>query len=73
MLDLTTGQIYHMNVVPCASTLCVLNIRQTEARVEAIFPDYVQLRQDSGHAPTQVVSHLPNSSSDKRDSCSRQG
>ncbi|KAL0051772.1 hypothetical protein WJX82_001883 [Trebouxia sp. C0006] len=52
-LDLK-GQIYHMNVVPCASTLCVLNIRQTEARVEAIFPDYVQLRQDSGHAPTQI-------------------
>ncbi|DBA70196.1 TPA: hypothetical protein ACH3X2_012110 [Trebouxia sp. C0005] len=52
-LDLK-GQIYHMNVVPCASTLCVLNIRQTEAKVEAIFPDYVQLRQDSGHVATQV-------------------
>ncbi|KAL0027811.1 hypothetical protein WJX77_007646 [Trebouxia sp. C0004] len=52
-LDLK-GQMYHMNVVPCASTLCVLNIRQTEAKVEAIFPDYVQLRQDSGHVATQI-------------------
>ena len=56
VLDLTTGQIYHMNVVPCASTLCVLNIRQTEAKVEAIFPDYVQLKQNSGHVAPQVVS-----------------
>lgn len=52
-LDLK-GQIYQMKVVPCASTLCVLNIRQTEAKVEAIFPDYVQLRQDSGYVASQV-------------------
>lgn len=32
-----------MTVVPCASTICVLNIRQNEARIETIASQYIQL------------------------------
>ena len=48
------GEMYSMTVVPCASSLCVMNIRQTDARVEAILSDFVQLRQEAGQAGAQV-------------------
>ena len=32
--------------VPCASTLCVVNLTATEARVEVLASDFVQLRPD---------------------------
>ncbi|KAL3144571.1 hypothetical protein ABBQ32_004296 [Trebouxia sp. C0010 RCD-2024] len=47
-LDLK-GAVYSMTVVPCASTLCVVNIRQTEARVETVLSEFIQL----GHEATQ--------------------
>lgn len=52
--DMHAGAIYAMNVVPCASTLCVVNIRQTDAKVEAILSDYIQLGQEVGQSSTQV-------------------
>ncbi|KAL3155039.1 hypothetical protein ABBQ38_011559 [Trebouxia sp. C0009 RCD-2024] len=45
-LDLK-GAVYSMSVVPCASTLCVVNIRQTEARVETVLSEYIQLGQEA--------------------------
>ncbi len=47
--------MYGLTVVPCASLLCVLNIRQTEAKVDAILSDFVQLRQEAGEDATQVL------------------
>lgn len=33
--------------VPCATTLCILNLHQTEAKVEALFDSYMSLREES--------------------------
>ncbi len=33
--------------VPCASTLCVVNLTATEAKVEVLASDFVQLRPDA--------------------------
>ena len=49
------GAVYGMTVVPCASTLCVVNIRQTEARVEAVLSEFVQLGQEAGQSNDQVT------------------
>lgn len=47
-----------MSVVPCASTLCVVNIRQTEARVETVLSEYIQLGQEATQNTAQVGSLL---------------
>lgn len=52
------GEIYDIKVVPCGSSLCVLNIRQTEAKVEAILSDFVQLSQHAGQDAAQVCCCL---------------
>ena len=36
--------------VPCATTLCVVNLQQTEAKVESIFDSFVSLRQETSGA-----------------------
>ena len=33
--------------VPCATTLCILNLHQTEAKVEALFDSFMSLREES--------------------------
>ena len=33
--------------VPCATTLCVVNLHQTEAKVEALFDSFMSLREES--------------------------
>lgn len=48
------GAIYDMNVVQCASTLCVVNIRQTDAKVEAVLSECIQLGQEVGQNSAQV-------------------
>ncbi|KAL3144570.1 hypothetical protein ABBQ32_004296 [Trebouxia sp. C0010 RCD-2024] len=52
-LDLK-GAVYSMTVVPCASTLCVVNIRQTEARVETVLSEFIQLGHEATQNTTQV-------------------
>lgn len=51
-LDLK-GQVYSMTVIPCASTLCVLNIRSADAKVETMLSDFVQLRAEPGQSGPQ--------------------
>lgn len=51
------GAIYAMTVVPCASTLCVVNIRQTDAKVEAVLSEFIQLGQEVGQGSDQVGMH----------------
>ncbi|KAK9830135.1 hypothetical protein WJX72_009943 [[Myrmecia] bisecta] len=46
-LDLK-GVVYSTTLVPCASTLCIVNVGQTEAKVEAVLTQFVQLREVSG-------------------------
>ena len=48
------GAIYAVTVVPCASTLCVVNIRQTDAKVEAVLSEFIQLGQEVGQSSAQV-------------------
>lgn len=48
------GAVYSMTVVPCASTLCVVNIRQTEARVETLLSEFVQLGQEATQNTAEV-------------------
>ena len=48
------GAIYAMTVVPCASTLCVVNIRQTEAKVEAVLSHFIQLGKEVSQSTAQV-------------------
>lgn len=43
-----------MTVIPCASTLCVLNIRSADAKVETMLSDFVQLRAEPGQSGPQV-------------------
>lgn len=52
--DVHAGAIYDLNVVQCASTLCVVNIRQTDAKVEAVLSDFIQLGQEVGQSSAQV-------------------
>lgn len=33
--------------VPCASTLCIINLQQTEAKVEALFDSFMSLREQT--------------------------
>ena len=40
------GVVYGVTPVPCATTLCVINLRSDEARVEAITTEYLQLHVD---------------------------
>lgn len=49
------GQIYSLKMVPSASTLCVVNIKQTEAKIEALLSDYVQLQPASWSDAIQVL------------------
>lgn len=37
--------------VPCATTLCVVNLSATEARVEAMSQQYIQLRPLGAQGP----------------------
>lgn len=46
--------MYRMLAVPCASTLCVMNVRTDGAKVEAILPDFIQLKQDMRQSSLQV-------------------
>ena len=43
-----------MKVVPCATTLCVINIKQTEAKVETLLSDYIQLQPATWSGDAQV-------------------
>ena len=52
--DMLAGAIYAMTVVPCASTLCVVNIRQTEAKVEAVLSHFIQLGHEVSQSSAQV-------------------
>lgn len=38
--------MYGAVTVPCATTLMVVNIGQTEAKVEALFNSFIQLREE---------------------------
>ena len=40
--------------VPFACMLCMMNIRQTGAKVEAIMSEFVQLKQEAGQGGPQV-------------------
>jgi hypothetical protein len=46
-LDLK-GVVYSVSVLPSATSLCVVNITQTEARVETLVGSFLQLRECSG-------------------------
>ncbi len=46
-LDLK-GVVYSVSVLPAATSLCVVNITQTEARVETLVGSFLQLRECSG-------------------------
>lgn len=52
--EVLAGAVYSMTVVPCASTLCVVNIRQTEARVETVLSEFIQLGHEATQNTTQV-------------------
>ena len=38
------GVLYNATIVPCAASLAVVNMGQAEAKVEALFSEFVQLR-----------------------------
>ena len=38
--------VYVASTVPCVTTLCVVNIGATEARVECLLSSFIQLRED---------------------------
>lgn len=38
------GVLYNATIVPCAASLAVVNMGQSEAKVEALFSEFVQLR-----------------------------
>ena len=40
--------VYMASTVACATTLCVVNIGATEARVECLLSSFLQLREDRG-------------------------
>lgn len=44
----TAGMVYMATTVPCATTLCVVNIGATEAKVECVLSSFLQLREDPG-------------------------
>jgi hypothetical protein len=46
-LDLK-GVVYSVSVLPAATSLCVVNITQTEARVETLVGSFLQLQECSG-------------------------
>ena len=33
--------------MPCASTLCIVNLHQTEAKVEALFDSFMSLQEEA--------------------------
>lgn len=41
------GVLYNATIVPCPVTLAVINMGQSEARVECLFTEFVQLREDT--------------------------
>ncbi|CAL8468020.1 g7559 [Coccomyxa elongata] len=45
------GVVYAATTVPCATTLCVVNLSATEARVEAMSQQYIQLRPLGAQGP----------------------
>lgn len=44
VLKSIAGVLYNATIVPCAASLAVINMGQSEAKVEAIFSEFVQLR-----------------------------
>lgn len=36
--------LYNTTIVPCAASLAIVNMGQAEAKVEALFSEFVQLR-----------------------------
>jgi hypothetical protein len=50
-----SGVVYDATLVPCASTLCVVNIGLTEARVEALMGGFVRLREEHGLGDSSLV------------------
>lgn len=44
--------LYNATVVPAAVTMAVVNIGPSEAKVEALFDEFVQLREDARFAET---------------------
>lgn len=55
------GVMYQASVVPMATTLCVVSTSATEAKVEAIFTDFMQLRQDFSNAQARQAEGLLDS------------
>ena len=51
----SAGQIYTMKAVSSAATLCILNIKQTEAKVECLLSDYIQLQHATWSDSAQVA------------------
>ncbi|KAG7674864.1 hypothetical protein KSW81_002374 [Nannochloris sp. 'desiccata'] len=41
------GVLYNATVVPCPMTMAIVNIGPTEAKIESLFSEYVQLREDA--------------------------
>jgi len=47
--------VYSAAVVPCATTLCIVNIGASEAKVECLLRSFVQLREQPGFAADDTV------------------
>ncbi|PSC69861.1 DNA-binding BIN4-like isoform B [Micractinium conductrix] len=41
------GVLYNATVVPCPATIALINMGQSEAKVECLFTEFVQLREDT--------------------------
>ncbi|KAF3784131.1 DNA-binding protein, partial [Nymphaea thermarum] len=65
---LPSGTIYKTNIVP-SRTFCIVNFSQTEAKVEAIMNDFVQLQPLSNffEAETMIEGTLDGFSFDSED------
>ena len=44
------GVLYNATVVPCPVTMAVVNIGASDAKVESLFSDFLQLREDAHFA-----------------------
>jgi hypothetical protein len=44
------GVLYNATLVPSSGTMAIVNIGQTEAKIEALFSEYAQLREDTRFA-----------------------
>ena len=53
-----TGVLYNATIVPCPLTMAIVNIGQTEAKVESFFSEVVQLREDALFAEEMGIGSL---------------